>query len=249
MNKEKDKTPLLVHGSILILFYLIAKSASKFRDVTDALGFYGVYHREPWNQVIHFFGVPAILWSLFVFLAHVPLPFPHQSSSYKRMTYAEILVAFYFLFYLKIDPVGDICYAYDTSSIPSNIAKNMNNQTNMITKSRQTVPNRYHSLKIAACIHFLGWYIQIHPGHYIIEGAVPAITQSFGSALTSAPLFAFYEGLWFLGIRKTLQIQTLILVDQYTRTLCMSGKPVVLRACSSINVMDASTTQKSDKLN
>ena len=233
-------TPWAVHGTILLIFYLIAKSALSFRDIYEALGFYGVYHREPWNQVIHFFGVPAIIWSLLVFLAHIPLPFLHQS-----ITYADILTIFYLLFYLKMDPIGGLCYAPFLYWMYSSA-------THFVSKSSKPIPNKKRDddslildprrrsstrqcLKIAAFVHMVGWYVQIHPGHYIIEGAAPAVTKSFGGALTSAPLFAFYEGLWFLGIRKDLQKQTLILVDQYTRELCKSGTGGVLRlrACSS----------------
>jgi hypothetical protein len=47
---------------------MIVKEALGFADVTEALAFYGVYHREPWNQLIHFFGVPGILYSAIIFL-------------------------------------------------------------------------------------------------------------------------------------------------------------------------------------
>lgn len=54
-----------------------------------------------------------------------------------------------------------------------------------------------------------------------------------GGALTSAPLFAFYEGLWLLGINGELQVKILELVDVYTRELCESGE-VVMRACEGV---------------
>ena len=75
--------------------------------------------------------------------------------------------------------------------------------------------------------------IEIHLGHHIIEGAQPASLQSLGGALTVAPLFAFYEGLWLLGINKELQATTLAMVDQLTRELCTSGA-VAMRACGSL---------------
>jgi uncharacterized membrane protein YGL010W len=88
------------------------------------------------------------------------------------------------------------------------------------------------TLKIAAFIHILSWYVQIHPGHAIIEGAKPALLDSLGGALTSAPLFAFYEGLWFLGINKQLQQRTLSLVAENTARLCAQG--ATMRACASL---------------
>jgi len=56
-----------------------------------------------------------------------------------------------------------------------------------------------------------------------------------GGALTSAPLFAFYEGLWYLGIHKGLQDATIELVGEYTRDLCKGGD-VVMRVCEKFIV-------------
>ena len=39
-------------------------------DLLQQLTFYGAYHSNPWNQLIHFFFVPCILWSLLVWLAY-----------------------------------------------------------------------------------------------------------------------------------------------------------------------------------
>jgi uncharacterized membrane protein YGL010W len=87
-------------------------------------------------------------------------------------------------------------------------------------------------LKFAALVQFLSWYIQIAIGHYMIEGAQPASQQNLGAALTVAPLFAFYEGLWLLGINKELQDSTKVLVDQYTNEICAAGS-ITMKACRS----------------
>lgn len=39
-------------------------------NLVDQLTFYGSYHTNKWNQLIHFIFVPAILWSLMVWLAY-----------------------------------------------------------------------------------------------------------------------------------------------------------------------------------
>ena len=41
--------------------------------------------------------------------------------------------------------------------------------------------------------------------HFSTQGSRPAILQSLGSTMTSAPLFAYYEGIWKLGINTNLQ--------------------------------------------
>ena len=65
--------------------------------------------------------------------------------------------------------------------------------------------------------------MQIHPGHKIFEGAQPAVLQSLGGALTSAPLFAYYEAVWAMGLRREMQQEVLIRVDKLRRELCLDG--------------------------
>jgi len=52
-----------------------------------------------------------------------------------------------------------------------------------------------------ACNAF-GWYMQIHPGHVILEGRRPALMDSLFQSLILAPLFVWYHVLFPLGYRK-----------------------------------------------
>jgi len=57
-----------------------------------------------------------------------------------------------------------------------------------------------------ACGAFLlGWYMQIHPGHLILEGRRPAITDSLFQSLVMANLFVWMELLFVLGYRPGLK--------------------------------------------
>lgn len=241
---------LLMHGVSISFCVVVAQAALNFKDITDALAFYGVYHREPMNQIIHFFGVPAIIWSALIFLAHVPLSSNNNAIKIStpgapkhRITYATLTTLGYIVFYLKIDPYpGGILYTpfiylYYITAVRM-VLKGQREGINIVQNKKRddytdSHRKKYSStgrvLKIAAIVHVLAWYVQIHPGHKIIEGAAPAITQSFGGALTSAPLFAFYEGLWLMGINLPLKEQTKVLVAQYTKELCENG--VSMRAC------------------
>jgi uncharacterized membrane protein YGL010W len=87
-------------------------------------------------------------------------------------------------------------------------------------------------LRAAGWIHVLCWYVQIHWGHKVVEGAQPAVMQSLGGALTTAPLFAFYELVWAMGYRARLRGEVKALVDRYTRDLCDRG--VSMRACDAL---------------
>lgn len=45
-----------------------------------------------------------------------------------------------------------------------------------------------------------------YPGHGMAEGVKPALVDSLAQALGVAPLFAFYEGLWFAGFAPDLKV-------------------------------------------
>jgi len=74
--------------------------------------------------------------------------------------------------------------------------------------------------KIALIIQVVAWYMQIHPGHAIFEGVKPALFDSLSQAFSVAPLFAFYEGLWFAGFQHELKQQVVDLVTAQRQTMC-----------------------------
>jgi uncharacterized membrane protein YGL010W len=224
---------------------VVLQAALGFQDAKDALAFYGVYHREPRNQLVHFFGVPGILWSILILFVHLPIPYlgaklePWLPADYP-FTYGLVLTLFYFIFYLRIDPLGGTLYApflYAMYLSAVYLRRSDQKKASSSRSSNRTTASWSGTgrlLTLAVVVHVLSWYVQIHLGHKIFEGAQPASMQSLGGALTVAPLFAFYEGLWFAGINKELQSETHRLVDQYTLELCQSG--MEMRVCESLSL-------------
>ena len=51
-------------------------------NLTDQLAFYGAYHHNKWNQLIHLIFVPAIMWSAFVWAAYTGSLVPWDSSAH-----------------------------------------------------------------------------------------------------------------------------------------------------------------------
>lgn len=213
-----------------VVFTLCVRSALAFKNSTQALAFYGVYHQEPTNQVIHFFGVPFILWTLLIGAAHLPLKFclldipliPRHHASW-----ATLWAILYTAFYFKIDWIGACLYTPILFSMYG---------SSVVLTSRAVQPTSSWTgsgrlLRIAFVLHVLSWYLQIHLGHKILEGASPASVKSLGGALTTAPLFAFYEGVWYCGFHRAFRDQVLELVQMYTRDLCAQGAN--MRVCGS----------------
>jgi uncharacterized membrane protein YGL010W len=236
-----DLTPgyLLSHAFIVGVTAVIAYAAVSFKDATETMAFYGVYHREPLNQLIHFWGVPLLLFTVFTYMAHLPLNasvqvhgLPGIPSHYA--TWATVWFIGYLAFYVSIDVAGTLLYAPFLYGMYAVAVRWMvaDQQQAKLATGRHVWTGTGRLLRITFWLHVLAWYVQIHPGHRVIEGAQPAIMQSLGGALSSAPLFAFYEGLWFVGLRKEFQAQVQELVSVYTKQLCDEG--AVMRACESL---------------
>ncbi|KAG7367935.1 DUF962 domain containing protein [Nitzschia inconspicua] len=251
-SSDHWKTPfslLLAHFVCGAFATIIVQSFNDFENSSEALAFYGVYHRYAWNQVIHFFGVPGILWSLAIFMAHVRLPgsipvgwaqgiVPAILLPIKmeiQLNYANVLFMAYFLFYIMIDPLGGILYApvLFATYVAAIKLYELDQVVAIVDAGKDGHAPWYGTgkmLKFAALVHFLSWFLQIQIGHNMIEGAQPASMQNLGAALSVAPLFAFYEGLWLVGINRELQEKTALLVHQYTAEICGAGS-IAMEAC------------------
>ena len=239
---EKISTGFLAANLVSLGFWLICLKTClmDFGDAETALAFYGTYHREPMNQFIHFVGVPIILWTLIICSSHLVLPgsllvkIPGIQPHYCTMAVPWVLL--YAAFYLSVDAVGTLLYApllyayYATA-----VRWTANDQAVSVENSKDKKPSWMGTGKLlrwSSILHFLSWYVQIHPGHKIVEGASPAVMANVGGALVAAPLFAFYEGVWFLGLRQGLHGRIQELIAQYTQELCSQG--AAMRVCESL---------------
>jgi len=229
----------------LTLFATIVRTALNLDSVETLLADYGTYHQDRKNQLIHFFGVPMILWSALICLAHIDLPFIFKFIHIPSVlpwipshpiNWATIFTIFYVVFNCHLDPFGGTAYVgvlYPMYASAIRLTALDRDQSNVNQRRKKTIPAKQNmkSLKLAIFIHLSGWYVQIHPGHMIFEGAKPALAESMGMALTAAPLFAFYEGLWLFGVNESLQDDTLKLIQLKTQTLCSNGEK--MRICAN----------------
>ena len=53
-------------------------------------------------------------------------------------------------------------------------------------------------------LHVLSWYMQIHPGHIVLEKRRPALMDSLFQSLVLAPFFVWLEILFACGYRPSL---------------------------------------------
>lgn len=251
---KSPSLPLLwvAHAFFFVVFVTCVRSALAFGGPESALAFYGVYHRHPWNQAIHFVGVPMIIWTLLIMAAHVPL-FPIGQKQEKSLlslslrvhcggwvqphppTWATMMALLYVVFYLRIDVMGALLYTPILMGMYKTAVEWTARCRSRHGSGSKDGPSNFSTRRLltwALVVHALGWYVQIHPGHQILEGAQPAAVANLGAALTTGPLFAFYEGVWYLGFRKPLQRRVLDLVQVYTQQLCEEGS--AMRVCATL---------------
>jgi len=229
----------LLHLYGASLFISIVVASLGFDVVNDALSFYGVYHRDPINQLIHFVFVPCITWTYGIMFAHtsiLPIGIELPGVPLHYISYSTLSLAYYAYFYVKIDPIGGtlylpVMYLMYASAFRIYIHdQKKKSQQNQNEKKEWTGTGG--PLRFAFFWNFVGWAIQIW-SHYYFEGGKPAIAESIGGSLTVAPLFAFYEGLWVLGINTGLKQTMLTGAATLTRALCHED-PSVMRACASL---------------
>lgn len=176
-------------------------------NLLDQLAFYGAYHANRWNQLIHFVGVPTIVWTVAVWLAYsgalIPgslyTPWldiiPENDMNLKRFLHpngALALILAYAVFYVCLDIVAGLTWAA-CMGLPIWISA---------TAFCSLVPSAW---SWAIPIQLLSWYLQIHPGHMILEKRRPALLDNLVQAFLLAPLFVWFELLFLLGYRPKLQ--------------------------------------------
>lgn len=198
------------------------------QDFKRELAFYGVYHQDPVNQAIHFVFVPVILWTAMIWFAYIDLLEIKLSILGHRITWGTVTFLCYLIYYNLLDPFGGRIFSFVLLLMYVSASYFVNKEL----KSRAKVGDNAKAesgkgiavWQAAGIVHLLSWYMQIHPGHAIFEGVKPALIDSLGQALTVAPLFAFYEGIWYAGFAKDLQVEVARLVAQERQNLCDAGE-------------------------
>eukprot|EP00873_Tetraselmis_striata_P040999 jgi/Tetstr1/461263/TSEL_006391.t1 len=179
-------------------------------DLVSQLSFYGAYHSNKINQLIHFVFVPLISWSVLVWTCEVPLirrvsdcadpsPLPEALRITCGVDLAGAIVAVLAAFYVCIEPCAGITWTAAVG-LPLLCA----------AKSFSPVAN---SGWIALAVHVFSWYMQIHPGHGVFEKRRPALLDSFFQSLVMANLFVWMELMFFLGYRPGLHAAVIQRVD------------------------------------
>jgi uncharacterized membrane protein YGL010W len=151
--------------------------------LTDVLASYGRFHRDPRNRLTHYFGVPAIIYSILIAAAMYAVPVFGV-----RIGLDRILVAIASLAYVALDLRFGLALAVAL--------------TLLAAAAEATATIGASGAWAAACIVFVfGWALQLL-GHRL-EGNRPALLTNLAQVFV-APLFLVAELGFALGLRRTL---------------------------------------------
>jgi len=164
-------------------------------SIDKQLTFYGAYHTNRVNVLIHILCVPLIVWSFQAFLAPFRPPsfipaYRHVINDYMMFetNYATLIGAVYITYYLLLEPVAALLYAPQMMMI--------------ILTATAFGQNPSHTPAIIA-IHVLCWIAQF-VGHGLAEKRAPALLDNLLGAVVLAPFFVHLEILFGLGYRPAM---------------------------------------------
>jgi uncharacterized membrane protein YGL010W len=151
--------------------------------LTDVLASYGRFHRDPRNRLTHYFGVPAIIYSILI-----PAALYAVQLLGVRFGLDRVLVAIASLVYLTLDLRFGLALAVALTLLAAAAEA-----TAMIGASV--------AWAVACIVFVLGWALQLL-GHRL-EGNRPALLTNLAQIFV-APLFLVAELGFALGLRRTL---------------------------------------------
>lgn len=151
------------------------------KTLEEHMSFYLRYHRHPKNKLTHFFGVPLIMFSLFVLLGLVKIPLGEVS-----ITAASMLAIVVLAYYFYLDAVLAVAMTLFTAVL-------------LIAANRVCAMGTTTALIVFALTFVGGWILQLI-GH-AFEGKRPALVDNFFQVFI-APIFLMAEVFFALGYKR-----------------------------------------------
>ncbi|KAF9452174.1 DUF962-domain-containing protein [Macrolepiota fuliginosa MF-IS2] len=166
--------------------------SSSLFDVTKQLTFYGAYHSNRINILIHMICVPILLWTFQVLATQIPVPsaiptIQHKFNDYLvfDLNWSAIHAGLYVLYYLALEPIAAVLYAP---------------QLILSVLTATAFAQKSDGITQAALLHVGSWVAQFL-GHGLAEKRAPALLDNLVGAVVLAPFFVHLELLFGLGYR------------------------------------------------
>jgi len=158
------------------------------KSLADQMSVYAAYHRNPVNKAIHMVGIPAIVWSLMVFLALVPL----FEAGGIELTLAHVAAVALLAWYLALD------YALGVAAVVVFTVL-------LVTAHQVAAAGAALAWTVGGIAFALGWAVQF-VGHGVWEKRRPALMDNLFQVFV-APIFLVAEAAFALGAKKRLRAE------------------------------------------
>lgn len=154
------------------------------KSLEEQMAIYSAYHRNRWNKLTHFIGVPLIIFSILIPMAWLRLPLAGF-----ELTVAMLFVAIVLAYYYALDV--PLALAMTIFMLPVLYAADV--VAGMPWQA---------GLAVFAATFIGGWVLQL-VGH-IFEGRKPALTDNLFQIFI-APIFLAAEAAFALGLRHDMR--------------------------------------------
>lgn len=163
-------------------------------DLEKQLTFYGAYHHNTVNIIIHMICVPLILFSAFEIASNYG-PF-FTLPSWLQIPYLEpnlgtFAALTWGALYVLLEPVAGTVLALICLATAGGL-------------NYLRVESSAPTTKVAIAVHAVSWIAQFI-GHGSFEGRAPALLDNLFQAIFLAPLFVWLEFLFMIGYRPELK--------------------------------------------
>lgn len=172
----------------------------KYFNLEESFVFYGAYHNEKRNQLVHILFVPVIFTTALAFVSKWRI----GSGS---LNVSHIAASFYGLSFVCMEPLAGVLYLPLIAG--------------MRHVGEAAAANKY--LPICGALHLVGWVSQVL-AHRLFEGEQPAFMEDPFQALHSAVFFVWLEVLYKLGYRRDQHKKLQELIDLRIKELEKQGK-------------------------
>jgi len=164
-------------------------------NVDRQLTFYGAYHANRINVLIHIICVPILLWTFQVLVSQLPVPSLLPVVHYTLgdyfcfdLNWAAIHAGLYLAYYIILEPVAALLYAPQLAA-------------SVLTATAYSRGSDH--IFNAAILHIASWVAQIL-GHGLAEKRAPALVDNLIGAVVLAPFFVHLEILFGFGYRPAM---------------------------------------------
>eukprot|EP01095_Lingulamoeba_sp_RSL-Kostka_P003998 TRINITY_DN15104_c0_g1_i1.p1 TRINITY_DN15104_c0_g1~~TRINITY_DN15104_c0_g1_i1.p1 ORF type:complete len:193 (-),score=44.61 TRINITY_DN15104_c0_g1_i1:152-730(-) len=173
-------------------------------DLKKQLAFYGSYHNNNINVVIHTIFVPTLVFTAMVMLAGFGpiynIEVPDCVENFIIINVSFVLLVVYCIYYVAL-------------ALKEGATWSVFMVLMWLGSNYWISEQGMGAVKLAAVIHVVSWAFQFI-GHGVFEGRKPALLDNLLQSLVLAPLFVWFHILFHFGMSSDIEKEINVLVEK-----------------------------------